>query len=254
MPSEDLRSVIFLPGGITPAAIQYAPLLGALGDGILPLLKDLEVYAGDQAEPAYSLDLEVESLRRSAETAGFELFDLVAYSAGGAVALAFMATYPDSVRSLALVEPAVIPSQDWLRQETAFMQAVKQSMELPPGQQVPAFMRANLRSDVPIPPPPAGDPPPWMAKRPAGLKALIQAFEQADYHYEHWRRFLKPVYLAVGELSNPVEERKALLLSGLFQDCQVELYHGIHHFNPPQRAEPERFALALTALWTRAGV
>lgn len=253
MASEGFRSVIFLPGGITPASIQYAPLLSALGGGVRPLLKDLEVYAGDQPDPDYSLAQEVESLRGSAEAAGFERFDLVAYSGGGAVALAFTATYPESVRSLALVEPAAIPAQEWLHQEAAYMQAVAQAMALPSDQQMAAFMRANLRSDVPLPPPPAGDPPSWMAKRPAGLRAMIRAFEQADYPYEHWRRFRKPVYLAVGELSNPVEERKALLLAGLFQDCQVELYHGIHHFNPPQRAEPERFARALTALWARAG-
>ena len=38
---------------------------------------------------------------------------------GGAVALAFTATYPDRVRTLALSEPAVIPSPAWMRQEAA---------------------------------------------------------------------------------------------------------------------------------------
>ncbi|TLN05304.1 alpha/beta hydrolase, partial [bacterium] len=239
---------------IQPAAIQYAPLLGALGNEIQPLLKDLEVYAGEQPAPDYSLGQEVEGLRRSADAAGFEQFDLVGYSGGGAVALAFVAAYPERVRSLALSEPAVLPAQAWLQQEAGYMDEVSRAVALPPDQSMPAFMRANLRAGVQPPAPPAGDPPPWMAKRPAGLQAMLRAFQAAAYTYEQWRAFERPVYLAVGRLSNPVEERKAFTLSELFPNCQIEIYEQRHHFDPPQRAEPARFAVELQALWARAGV
>ncbi|GAP16007.1 predicted hydrolase [Longilinea arvoryzae] len=245
------RAVIFLPGSIQPAAIQYAPLLGALGGHILPLLKDLEVYAGAQPAPDYSLSTEVESLRKSADAAGFERFNLVGYSGGGAVALAFSAAYPERVRSLALSEPAVIPAQEWLQKESDYFSEITRAMSLPPAEQMAAFFRANLRPGVQPPAPPAGEPPAWMAKRPQGLKAMVRAFSEASCTYDQWRNFANPVYIAVGSRSNPVEERKALTLSDLFQDCQVEIYPERHHFDPPQRAEPERFARELEGLWMR---
>ncbi len=248
------RPVVFLPGSILPAAIQYAPLLGVLGKDILPLLKDLEVYAGEQPAPDYSLRQEVEGLRRSADAAGFEQFDLVGYSGGGAVALAFVAAYPERVCSLALSEPAVLPAQAWLQQEAGYMDEVARAVALPPEQSMPAFMRANLRAGVPLPAPPSGEPAPWMAKRPDGLRAMLRAFQAAACTYEQWRAFERPVYLAVGRFSNPVEERKAFTLSELFPNCQIEVYDRRHHFDPPQRAEPERFAVELRAMWARAGV
>jgi pimeloyl-ACP methyl ester carboxylesterase len=161
-------------------------------------------------------------------------FHLVAYSGGGAVALAFTSAYP-KVQSLALSEPAVIPSQEWFRQESDYWHQMEQVMSLPDKLLMQEFIRVELRDGVPLPPPPAGDPPPWMAKRPAGLKALVGAFSRYDLTYNHLREFSKPVYIAVTGLSNPVEMRKADVLSGLFPDLQVEVYQDRHHFDPPQR-------------------
>lgn len=91
-----------------------------------------------------------------------------------------------------------------------------------------------------------------MAKRPAGLEAMVRAFRRYDLDPERLRRFRKPVYLAVGGLSRPVERRKAERLADLFPDLQVEVYENRHHFDPPHRAEPARFARALRELWRRA--
>ncbi len=125
-------------------------------------------------------------------------------------------------------------------------------MALPPAELVPAFVRINLRPGVPPPPPPPGPAPEWMSNRPAGLKALMQAFKAFPLDLNRLRQFCGPVYLAIGSLTNAVEERKAQVLAGLFTDFRLEVYEGRHHFNPPQRAEPERFARALLELWQRA--
>lgn len=112
MKNSEMRPVVFLPGIIMPAAIQYRPLLNVLKDRVRPILKDLEVYNSSETPPAhYDLGIEVEGLRRAAEAAGLQRFHLVGYSGGGAVALAFAAAYPEKLESLALSEPAVIPSQ-----------------------------------------------------------------------------------------------------------------------------------------------
>ncbi len=245
--------VVFLPGGIQPVAIQYAPLLKVLGDTIQPLLKDLEVYRDGTPPADYALLDEIEAVKHAADEARMEAFHLVGYSGGGAVALAFTGAYPERVLSLALSEPAVIPSQAWYQQESAYWQQMGQVMSLPDKLMLQEFMRLELREGVPLPPPPIGDPPPWMAKRPAGLKALTGAFSRYDLPYNRLSEYSKPVYIAVADLSNPVEMRKAEVLGGLFPDLQVEVYQERHHFNPPQRVEPERFARALTTLWKKAG-
>ncbi len=232
-----------------PAAPQYQSLLNALNGEVRPFLKDLEVYAGDEPPVDYRLEQEVEGVRRFAESNGLSRFDLVGYSGGGAIALAFVARYPEMVSSLALTEPAVIPSQQWFQEESAYQAKFNNVMLLPPAEQMREFVKMHLRSGVQPPPPPSGPAPDWMAKRPAGLKAMASAFNAYDLNLEDLRRFGGPVYFALGSLTNPFEERLAEKLGTLFPKFRCELYEGRHHFDPPQRAEPERFAQALRELW-----
>jgi hypothetical protein len=48
-------------------------------------------------------------------------------------------------------------------------------------------------------------------------------------------------------------EHEAVVLAGYFPSMHVEEYAGRSHFDPPHRAEPERFARALRNFWIRAG-
>ena len=100
------HDVILLPGSVLPAELAYAALLEVLGDEVVAVAKDLEVYAGDEPPPGYTLDHEVEGIVRAAAAAGFERFHVVGYSAGGASSLAFAARYPERLQSLVLLEPA----------------------------------------------------------------------------------------------------------------------------------------------------
>ncbi len=235
-----------------PAALQYRPLLNVLNGEVRPFLKDLEVYANDEPPIDYRLDQEVEGVRRFAESEALSRFDLVGYSGGGAVALAFVARYPEIISSLALTEPAVIPSQQWFQEESAYQAEFSKVMLLPPAEQMREFVKMHLRSGVQPPPPPSGPAPDWMAKRPAGLKAMASAFNAYDLNLEDLRRFDGPVYFALGSLTDAFEERLAKKLGTLFPKFRCEVYEGRHHFDPPQRAEPERFAQALRELWRAA--
>ena len=91
-----------------------------------------------------------------------------------------------------------------------------------------------------------------MPKRPAGLEAIWRVFNTEQLDQDRFRRMTRPVYYALGSLSTRFFEREAQTLAGLFPDIQIEEYAGRSHFDPPQRAEPERFARALRALWARA--
>jgi pimeloyl-ACP methyl ester carboxylesterase len=92
-----------------------------------------------------------------------------------------------------------------------------------------------------------------MAKRPAGIRAFIRAFDQGELDLDALRRFTRPVYFALGGRSNPdFFAQMALRLADVFPDFTVEEFPERHHFDPPHRIEPERLAASLLGLWERA--
>jgi pimeloyl-ACP methyl ester carboxylesterase len=252
---DDRIPAILVPGVVLPAALAYGSLLDALGGEVEMVAKDLELYAGDAPPPGYAIDVEVDGILRAAEEAGFERFHLVGYSGGGAASLALAARHPEHLRSLALAEPAWAGSWDLSPEEEALW---RRFFELPDAglsqdELMAEFVCMQLRPGVEPPPPPPGPEPPWMAKRPAGIKALIAAFRGGGLDRRRLGSFDRPVYFARGELSNPdYWERMSERLARVFRDFTAEVYEGRHHFDPPHRAEPERFAAALRSHWARA--
>jgi pimeloyl-ACP methyl ester carboxylesterase len=245
--------VILLPGIVLPAELAYAPLIAALGPDVKVVAKDLEVYATPEPPEDYSLDLEIAGALREADTRGWERFHVVGYSGGGAAALSLAATRPERLASLALLEPAWAGNWDLSPAEEALRLELDRLEGLPPEEFMAAFMRLNLKPGVPLPPPPEGDPPPWMSKRPAGIRAIIRAFGRDALDRDALRRFDRPVYFALGALSNPDHyEEVAKRLSRVFEDFELEVFEERHHFDPPHRIEPERLASSLTRLWRRA--
>jgi len=235
-----------------PAELAYGPLLKEIGDQIQPLPKELEVYATDEPSPDYGLETEVEGIRQAADRAGFDRFHLVGYSAGGASSLAFTARYPARLKSLVLIEPAWIgkltveDAEDWTR--------IGLLMSLPPDQRMRAFQQWQMLPGVepPVLPIPAGPPPEWMKKRPAGLVAVIRAFNTYKLDQSRFVQFRQPVYYALGSLSTRYYERAARTLAGLFPDFHSEVYQGRSHLDPPHRTEAGRFGKTLLEMWARA--
>ena len=79
-----------------------------------------------------------------------------------------------------------------------------------------------------------------MAKRPAGLRALITAFDNGELDLDALRAFHGPVYFGVGGRSNPdYFARMAERLAVIFPDFTIETFPERHHFDPPHRIEPE---------------
>jgi pimeloyl-ACP methyl ester carboxylesterase len=242
-----------LPGGVLPASLAYEALLDELGDGVSAVAKELEVYGGDLPPTGFTLDFEVAGILRCAQEAGFDRFHLVGYSGGGASSLAFAAAHPDRLRSLALLEPAWAGNGELSAEEVAVWAEFRRIAELPSDEMMPAFMANQLRPGVEPPSPPPGPPPPWMASRPAGLRAFIHAFVTGELDLDALRRFERPVYFALGGLSNPAYYgRMADRLSGVFSDFTLEIFENRHHFDPPHRVEPEQVASSLKELWARA--
>ena len=245
--------MILLPGAVLPAELAYSALFDALADEVEAVAKDLEVYAGDAPPVEYSLDTEAAAVVRDADARGWERFHLVGYSGGGAAALATAARHPDRLLSLALLEPAWAGNWDMSEAERAIWRESAKLDALTPDESMAAFVRLQLRPGVTPPAAPPGPPPPWMAKRPAGIRAFMRTFRTYDLDRESLRRFDRPVYYALGGLSNPNQYGEiAERLSRAFEDFTPDVFEERHHFDPPHRIEPERLARSLRTLWERA--
>ena len=64
--------------------------------------------------------------------------------------------------------------------------------------------------------------------------------------------FTRPVYFALGGLSNPDDYGEfAERLGRTFPHFTLELFPDQHHFDPPHRIEPARLAASLRRMWDR---
>jgi len=244
--------VTLLPGSVLPAEAAYGGLVSVLGGDVDTIVKDLEVYREDAPPPDYSLDTEVTGVLREADARGWSRFHLVGYSGGGAAALAFAAREPARLLSLALLEPAWGGNWGWSSIEQRLWLNYYELERLPPEQIMPAFMRLQVRPEVQLPAPPSGPPPPWMRQRPDGIRAFMRTFKSYDLDRDALATFERPVYFALGGLSNPDQFGElAERLGNVFPDFTVEVFPDRHHFDPPHRIEPERLAGSLRAIWAR---
>jgi pimeloyl-ACP methyl ester carboxylesterase len=201
--------VILLPGAVLPADLAYGALIDALGGEVEAVAKDLEIYAGEVPPADYTLDVEVAGAVREADRRNWEHFHLVGYSAGGAAALATAARHRHRLLSLALLEPVWAGDWDLSDAEQALWREHANLDALTGDAFMAAFVRLELRRGVIPPPRPPGPPPPWMATRPTGIHALTRAFRSYDLDRESLRRLRRPVYYALGGLSNPDHYRES---------------------------------------------
>ncbi|MEZ2392174.1 alpha/beta fold hydrolase [bacterium RCC_150] len=251
---DPIRAIL-LPGSVLPAQAAYGALVEALGPDIDAVVKDLELYDGEQPPPAWSLDTEIQGVLSEADARGWDTFHLLGYSGGGAASLALTAKHPDRLLSLTLLEAAWAGNWDWSPAHAQVWKEYEALEALPPGEFMPAFMRLGVKPDVVLPPPPDGPPPPWMAKRPAGIKAFLQDFKTYDLDRAQLAAFERPVLFVLGGLSNPDDYGEvAERLSTVFPKFRLEVFPERHHFDPPHRIEPDRLAAMLREHWERASL
>ncbi|MGC0250674.1 alpha/beta fold hydrolase [Pseudactinotalea sp. Z1748] len=244
--------VVFLPGAVLPAALAYSELVDLLGDDVEAIVKDLEVYRGASPPADYSLDTEVAGVLRETGARGWTRFHLVGYSGGGAAALACAASEPSLLLTLSLLEPAWGGHWDWSPRHERLWSEYDALAQLSDEDFMAAFTRLQVRSEVRLPEPRSAPPPVWMSQRPAGIRALMRTFKTYDLDRNALRRFDRPVYFALGGLSNPDQYGEiAERLGGVFRDFTLEVFHQRHHFDPPHRQEPSRLAESLRSVWLR---
>jgi pimeloyl-ACP methyl ester carboxylesterase len=249
-----VTDVLLLPGVVMPASLAFGPLLASLGPEVSAVAKELELYRAGSPPAGYSLDTEVSGIVAAADSQGWGRFHLVGYSGGGAAALAFAAHYPERLLSLGLLEPAWSGNWGWSAAHRAVWREYERLESLAPDEYMTSFMRLGVRPGVTLGPPPwEGEPPAWMALRPAGIKALTASLRTYDLDRDVLARFERPVYCALGGLSNPDDYGEiAERLGRVFPDYTLEVFPERHHFDPPHRIEPDRLAASLRRHWARA--
>jgi pimeloyl-ACP methyl ester carboxylesterase len=244
-----LLQVVCIPGSVAPAAQRYRPLVDAVGDAAELHTKDLEVYREATPPSDYSIEEELAAIDRFADSKGLRRFHLVGYSGGGFISLAYSGTRHDRILSLGLFEPAQIPGR-LTAEEQAFFTELRRKLDGLQGDQFMAtFVRAQVRPGVVLAPPPPGPVSPEMQKRPAGIAALVKAFDAYRFDRDLLRSAPFPVFYGYGDLSHEEQELKAGILARLFTDFRVHRYAGVHHFVPPERIYTPHHVSALLALW-----
>jgi pimeloyl-ACP methyl ester carboxylesterase len=244
--------VVCVPGSVAPAAQRYRPLIEAVGDSADLHLKDLEVYRETAPPDDYSIEEEVEAIDRFADSRGLDRFHLVAYSGGGFISLPYAGTRPQRVISLALFEPARIPGPLSDAEQAFFAEIEGKLRGLEGDQFMTTFVREQIKPGAQLPPPPSGPPSPEMRKRPAGIAALIRAFEAHPFDRDRLRTAPFPIFYGYGDLSHPEQALKAGILAELVPDIHVRRFDGVHHFVPPEQIYTAAHAAELLELWQRS--
>jgi pimeloyl-ACP methyl ester carboxylesterase len=163
--------------------------------------------------------------------------------------LAYVAAHPDRVLSLALDEPASDFSPE---ARSGLLRDIQALESLPAPERSRAFVVMQLAPGVEPPAPPPGPPPDWMASRPAGTRAFVEALQRCDVLPKDYRGFDQPVYYSYGSLSNSYWSDMRDRLAACFPDFTSDRYEGLHHFQTSHNREPDRVANALKQLWSRS--
>lgn len=244
--------VVCIPGSVAPAAQRYRPIIDAAGEVADFHVKDLEVYNEPKPPADYSIEQEVDAIDRFADSEGLARFHLVGYSGGGFISLAYAGRRPERLISLALFEAARIPGK-LTEEEAAFFSGLERKLDGLTGPDFMAtFVREQVKAGVQAAPPPSGPPSPEVQKRPAGIAALIRAFELYQFDRELFNAARFPVYYAYGDLSHPEQAIKPGILARYFADVHVHRFDGVHHFVPPEKIYTAEHVSALIAMWQAA--
>jgi pimeloyl-ACP methyl ester carboxylesterase len=133
--------IVLMPGGLT-GWLSWIPFVAPLAQDhevVRVQLRSVELAeAGIRYPPDYGTLTEREGLRTTVDMLGLDRFDLVGWSYGAHVSLAFALEYPDRVRTLTVIEPPAV----WILRETGH---AREALE-----QTEAFDRGTAGKEITI--------------------------------------------------------------------------------------------------------
>jgi len=131
--------LILVPGGLT-GWLSWIPHQDRLSAHhrvirVQPIHNELG-SAGEPGDPDYTAEVERESLRLTLDELGIGRADLAGWSGGGRALIEFTLAHPQSVRSLALVEPAAYWILEELGEEDALVEELNEFIHGLAGEEV----------------------------------------------------------------------------------------------------------------------
>ena len=207
--------------------------------------KELEVWA-DGPLVSYTIDDEVEGVRRVAEDRGWSRFHIVGFSAGATVALICARVMASSVATVTVIEPATIGDDDWSAGEADWRARMQTIFALPPPLRRIAFRQAMMHPDE-APPErllPSSD-------SPERGQLLEQALATTGYASSDWAVLTQPVLVVTCGRSHPRFAEVSARLRDVVPDVSAAMFPSLSHLESPQRHDPERLGALLVDLWSR---
>jgi pimeloyl-ACP methyl ester carboxylesterase len=212
---------------------------------IIPI--SLQIW--DTPTPAsYTLEDDVEAIRRLAERRDWSRFHLVGFSAGATVALICAHVLSECVATLALIEPATIGDDGWSPGEIEWRARMRTISELPPPQRRTAFRKAMMHPGEAPPklPPPSSD------SHERG-QLLERALARTGYASSDWAALTQPLLVITCGRSHPRYAEVSARLRKVVPDVSSVTFPALSHLASPQRHEPERLSALLVELWSHRG-
>jgi pimeloyl-ACP methyl ester carboxylesterase len=230
----------------TPAERSVELVTPALEGRAEIVPKSLEVWA-DTPLVSYSLDDEVEGVRRVANSRGWSRFHLVGFSAGATVALICSHVMAASVATVAVIEPATIGDDDWSIGEAAWRARIQTIFALPPPLRQIAFRQAMMHPDEA----PPDRPLPASESSEQGL-LLEQALAATGYASSDWAALTQPLLVVTCGRSHPRFAEVSARLCEVVPNASAATFPSLSHLESPQRHDPERLSALLVELWSHA--
>ncbi len=223
------------------SAERFARLVG---DSYRVVVIGLRVWELDLDAP-YGLATEVAAVQEAAATLGWSRFHMFGFSAGATVVLAMARSHPETVRTVAVYEPASIGDDDWSVEEARWRHDLDEVRQLPAGQRQPAFRRLLLAPSSELPP---GLPaPPLWDEHTDKLENMLAAvgFDSADLS-----NATAPALVMSGARSNRRFTALTNRLVEVMPQAESVIWDGCSHLAPPHRVAPHQLSDRLTNLWS----
>lgn len=227
--------LVLIPGGLT-GWVSWLPHQQRLSADrqairVQPIHNELGT-AGEVGDPGYTRVTERESLLLTLDAMGIDQADFAGWSAGGKALIDFVATYPDRVRSLVLVEPAAYWVLERLGEADPDLRAFNRYVHELSGKPVDEddlalfLAKAGFVAEAAV----ARSHPYWERALPhrMTLSWLSEELMSSDMAIDDLAGIKCPTLLTKGTTTEPWEKRVVDLLGQLLPNARVVELEGSH--------------------------
>jgi pimeloyl-ACP methyl ester carboxylesterase len=219
------KVLFFCPDG--PLEI-FALLVEELSDIVDPMFKGFELAEASQPSWDWEVKHEVEAIDQLIRDNDIQNYDLVGYSSGASVLLAYLTGDFKKPNTAVLIEPLWIGNDEWSDEEIDYRREFDEMLALSPLEIATAFKALFVQGNTGKLP----DRNEKQLERDALNKRISwKGFMHTNLDRDTLKTLNIPVYLPVGTKSHPRMIQAAQFLSKLFPDVNIEFLEGQHHLN-----------------------